>query len=694
MSLYLWTVHMEEKKEEVYRTDVPPPQPARSPLALKYFPKPRSFMSTVQQETLPFSATQASLPPRTVTPPPAQGQEWTPFPTLAQELINSTGQIQIIPLTLERDLSLEESVSHLSTDQSIDLDSVFPDTQVMAQGRTPFPTLAQEPIHSSDQIQIKPLTLERDLSLEESVSHLSTDQSVDLNSAMTHERNPFPTLAQKPISYAGQIQIKPLALERDLSLEESVSHLSMDQSIDLDSVFPDTDLRDVQEANRYGHPGTCGSSGNTFSSFEDMGHAIRSGMLDGSQFDSDSDNRCSSRPGTSDSSACNTYSSSEDMGQNIRSGMLNGSLFDSDLDSSFCTNSSFEGSSTTSMPYRNLDEDVVMEEAGRTSHESYKFCNLPLEIQNDHMSMEGGDFNSDSDVSTASSDEDITCLKGLYSDIFEEEEKEALLSPASSSESDMSSVALSMLGLSKDDTLCQSSMVSFDSSDLLEDEQFDEYSSHSRSKASGSISHDITTIQEENEDDITEEDEEVQHDVQMGGMEMDHQPPMPLNGELHQRRQDLGTTGSSTTFSSVTDDSYMGCMSFDSLSLVSERGDNPRGLYRRFAGNGVKIDMTNHQDFVSLEKPSLQQPLNDESSQFTFESSWVSVGSSACSYDSFSSKSVKYMMDVLKEETARRRNKLKERIAKIRELTDQVSHTSKYVAYRLSKGDDEDSTLS
>ena len=80
------------------------------------------------------------------------------------------------------------------------------------------------------------------------------------------------------------------------------------------------------------------------------------------------------------------------------------------------------------------------------------------------------------------------------------------------------------------------------------------------------------------------------------------------------RRSDLITPGSSGTFSSVTDDSYMGCMSFDSLSLVSERGNSPRGFYRKVAGgNGVKIDMSNHQDFVNQERLTLQQPFNDES---------------------------------------------------------------------------------
>jgi len=570
MSLYLRTVPVEEK-EDVFRKAVPlqqPVSPAQPPVAFKSFHKPRSFLPTVQPETLPFLSTQASPPPRTVTPPPTQSQDRTPSPTLAQEPKNSANQIHLIPLILERDLSLEEpvsvvSVSQLSMDLSMDLESVIPSTQLMP--------------------------------------------------------------------------------EEDSPLRQS-----------LEDVL--TDLRDVDEANQHSRPETCSSSG------------------------------------------CNTSTGSEDMGAAIRSGMLNGSLFDSDPDSSASANSSSKGSTANSVPYRNLDEDVVMEEKSHASEGSYHFCNLPLELQNDHVSMQGGDSNSDSEVATASSDEDITHLEELYSDIFGEEEDDPLLRPVSSSEgeSDLSSGTLSMLGLFKDDKSCQSSVVSFDSSEFLEDEQFDDYSSlHSRSKASCSISmHDITTIHEENEDDIAEEDEEDLHDVLMGGTDMEYPPPMPLNGELHMRRNDLVTPGSSGTFSSVTDDSYMGCMSFDSLSLASERGNSPRGFYRKFAGNGIAIDMSNHQDFVNLERPSLQQPFNDESSQFTFESSRISVGDSACSYDSFSSESVKYMVDILKEEAERRRNKIKERIAKIRESTDRVSHVSKYVAHRLGKGDEEDSTLS
>ena len=72
----------------------------------------------------------------------------------------------------------------------------------------------------------------------------------------------------------------------------------------------------------------------------------------------------------------------------------------------------------------------------------------------------------------------------------------------------------------------------------------------------------------------------------------------------------------------------------------------------------------------------------------------MSVGDSACSYDSFSSESVKYMVDILKEEAERQRNKIKERIAKIRESTDRATNTSKYVAHRLDKGNESDSTMS
>merc|ERR1712238_408499 len=173
-----------------------------------------------------------------------------------------------------------------------------------------------------------------------------------------------------------------------------------------------------------------------------------------------------------------------------------------------------------------------------------------------------------------------------------------------------------------------------------------------------------------------------------GGLPMDHALlPVPCNGELHMRRLELksqGTTGTGT-FSTVTDDSYMGCMSFDSFSSFSEKGSSPVPVQQRKAWSKIKVDMSELKDFVAVVPDLQQQPFNEESSQFTFESSKVSFADSACSYDSFSSESVKYMVDILKEEAERRKSKIKERIAKIRESTDRVSYTTEYVSSRLMK---------
>merc|ERR1719512_472178 len=123
----------------------------------------------------------------------------------------------------------------------------------------------------------------------------------------------------------------------------------------------------------------------------------------------------------------------------------------------------------------------------------------------------------------------------------------------------------------------------------------------------------------------------------------------------------------------------MGGMSFDSLS----QGSSPRTFRKKW-----KMDMGDvQQDFTVLEPPPtagfcMATPFNDESSQFTFESSRASVAE--FSYDSFSSESVKYMVDILKEEAERRRSKIKERIAKIRESTNRASHTSEYMASSMA----------
>ena len=49
---------------------------------------------------------------------------------------------------------------------------------------------------------------------------------------------------------------------------------------------------------------------------------------------------------------------------------------------------------------------------------------------------------------------------------------------------------------------------------------------------------------------------------------------------------------------------------------------------------------------------------------------------------------MKYMVDILKEEAERRRNKIKERIASIRESTARVSHTSQFISSGLMSGEE------
>jgi len=199
---------------------------------------------------------------------------------------------------------------------------------------------------------------------------------------------------------------------------------------------------------------------------------------------------------------------------------------------------------------------------------------------------------------------------------------------------------LNRLLLDQNSTSSESSVVSFDSVEFLEDEhrftqfslarksflkdeQLDVPGDITMSTASCSISmHDITTIHEENEDDIAQERNDI-------AAQMDHAriPNSLINGDLDLREQEMDRT-----YSSVTDDSYMRCMSSE-----MDMGDI-------------------HQDFSVLKPPPasgfclVTQPFNDKSSQSTIKSS----------------QSMKYMIDILKEEAERRRNKINERISKAR----------------------------
>jgi len=593
--------------EEEYVTV--PSAPVHSPVEMKLEHKSRSFLAPVPRDNYPL---------RAVSPEPQASTQVEVLPPADTLDHDDADSFRLLPMN--KDLSLEDNASVLPTDLSMDMES-----------------LARS---GSESHQLSNTTL--------------NDVPMEFNADLLHQTrvNPSrPTVMPTLLS----MDLDPLPQEMPL-INEDIHQPMEDVLCDLPHEAND-ELRCVQAISRPTSANSGCHTTSTGSSSEDMGHMIRSRMLDGSDFDSNCDS--------------NSATISE-------------------------TNSSEKGSVVeSSTPYQRLD-DTVMEDRSQASStdSSYHFVNLPQELQSDHVSMDvDDDSDRDSEVATAcSSDQDIAHLEELYSEIFSDEDdtKAALITPTSSSEGE--SGALSMLGLFKDGESCHSSVVSFDSTDFLEDEQFGQFD-EVRSKGYCSISmHDITTIHEEEDDDIADEDEV--------GLPADHNlPPMPLNGELHLRRLELvsqGTSGTGT-FSSVTDDSYMGGMSFD--STISEQvNSSPRGVIRKFVGwkNGINIDLSKHEDFTNghtLDNQGHPQAFNDESSQFTYEDSHVSFAESACSYDSFSSESVKYMVDILKEEAERRKSKIKERIAMIRESTDRVSYTTEYVSSRLMKMSDEDSTL-
>jgi len=370
----------------------------------------------------------------------------------------------------------------------------------------------------------------------------------------------------------------------------------------------------------------------------------------------------------------NAESSSEDVGRIIRSRMLrmldDGSDCDSNGDCNSETHSSNKGTVPNSTPYQRLDNTVMEDRSPTSTGSSDHFANLPLELLNDHIAMNiDDDSNRDSDVATVDSDEEI-----LYSDNFgrEEEDMFALQHASSISsngeESDPSNSSVA------------SSVTSFDSIEFLEDDQFDD----GKSKGCCSISiHDITTIHEENDDDIAEETS-VSHEEGAGLLVNQNVPPIPPNGESHLRKPSMMGAGA-RTISTVTDDSYTGSTSFDtsfdSFSSLPERASTP-GLTCKAPGRNdrINIDLSYHEDFANgqiLGKSSHEQAFSDEDS---FTSSLVSFADSAASYDSFSSNSIKLMADMLKEETQRRRSKMSDRAAQIRESSDEVSYATKYVS--------------
>jgi len=207
--------------------------------------------------------------------------------------------------------------------------------------------------------------------------------------------------------------------------------------------------------------------------------------------------------------------------------------------------------------------------------------------------------------------------------------------PTSSTTGKMSPHGLEISLNDKDDESYHSSVISFDSREFSDDEQYD----HDNSKVHCSISMlNTTAIHVKNKDDIAEE-------------------------------------ASAGTFSSMADDYYIKCMPFDFLSLVPERMSYPQEIYCKVEEwkDELNIDMSEHEYFTNgqtLDEPSYQQQLSADCSQLTDELPLISLAESACSNYSFSSESVKYMVDILKEETERRKCNMNERIAKIRDSAD------------------------
>jgi len=408
--------------------------------------------------------------------------------------------------------------------------------------------------------------------------------------------------------------------------------------------------------------------------------------------------------------------------------LLDGSEFDSNCDSNSTvseTHSSEQGSVTKDMPYQNPDNTVMEDRSHTSSDSSQNSVYLQLNLQNDLMEMkiEGGsnrdmgvavtsptvnishleealeeeeelpllhpistieeEANLPIGVATASSG--MTHLEELYSGICSKYKEKNIKAfhPTSSDgkESDISGT-LSKLPLSRDSS--QSSIMSFDSTEFMEDEQVH----YGKSIECCSIStHDITTIHEEKEDDIA-----IEAHLSLNvdeGLTMDQDQNI-----MRMKLTSQGTAGTGT-ISAVTDDCYTGGLSSDSVSSGSEEGNHSQGIYRKILGwkDGMNINMSKYDSF---DKPSYQQP------ELTVESPPVSISDSACSesvcsYDSNSSKSVKHMFGRFEEEAKLRklrRSKMKDRIAKMRELNEKVSYATEYVS-SLVKGKmrDEDITL-
>jgi len=609
--------------------------PAPSPVSMKFTPKSRSFLSSIPKKNFllrassePDAPTAQSNPkPTAATRAQSVGVSFHTTPITEDPALEETSSVSVVPADA-KSLALESSQDNNKTNQLVP--NIF--TSVPHEEDADLIPIHVNP---SDPTMVSTeVTSDLDDSLQDMYS---ADDDIRHTFSFEIDTEVCPIYASSRPSTAnsgcptessglssedeGHVIRSRMLNERSSTVGSGCTTVSSGSSCeDEGHVIRSRMLNERSSTIGSGCPTV--SSG---SSSEDDGHMIRSRMLDGNDFDS--------------------------LGHMIRSRMLNGNDSDSDTNSDTTSeaHSLEKGSVTKDISYRRLDDNATMEDRSLSSTDSsYHFPDLSQQLQDVRMSTDADEHsNLDSEVATASSDDDVAQLEQLYSDIFEDDEDDEdedrlkLLQSASFSEeeSDLSTGTLSMLGLFHDGESYESSAVSFDSTKFFKDVPCGD----SISKNCSISMHDITTIHEENEDDIAEEDSP-------SPLPMDDKIiSTPLDGELRMPRREYmrqGTAGTSGTgISSVTDDSYM-CMSFDSLSMDS-----------------------------------------------------------ACSYDSFSSDSVSYMVDVLKEETERKRSKIRERIAKIQESTDKLMCngecvtseyvTSDYVASRLmGKGGDEDSILS
>jgi len=374
--------------------------------------------------------------------------------------------------------------------------------------------------------------------------------------------------------------------------------------------------------------------------------------------------RCRSNSTSATLEPSDSSDESSNVGHLIRTQILEGSVFDTDDDS---ISESYTDNHTSQVAD---NPQLLNQKYYNESKEISVIVNLPFE--QDGESNLNDNLDSGSDEATVSSEElFLMQLEELYSHITNGERDISLQT------GDLSSVCSSKSGMSRDDSSTQSSshssVLSFDSAEFLEDD-FDETYCESRL----SSLHDITTIAEENEEDMVEEQgEEEKLEEGRTGLQL------PLNTEINMRRQFLvSQQGSemSSSLSTITDGSYtVSSLNTDqspklwsTKKTVSWEGgleisDN-RALHEEGSGleevsNGSTNNRSNYRSITNLK----------DSSQFTIQSSKLSLPNSSNSFETISSESVRYMVDILKQEAERRGSKIRARIARLREDTENLA---------------------